>query len=208
MAVIRSQMIQRIMTGISPLGLAVHITGGMIMTIMITIMTVVIVVLIRLYYTKGDRIKILTTRMIPHPQMALTDHHVEVGMKHLTRTHPLKQRIGIDTDVDPIVVVGPSPITTGVTMGVVPMTVAVIAPLTRQARRVIEVDEMRGVEATMTIGLPGATHAPCECAGVQGRGQCPLIPLHIMSGAMMTTLMKTNTRQNFCVGIKVLFTTK
>ena len=36
MAVIRSQMIQRIMTGMSPLGLAVHITGGMVMTIMIT----------------------------------------------------------------------------------------------------------------------------------------------------------------------------
>ena len=54
-------------------------------------------------------------------------------MKHPTRTHSLKQRIGIDTDVDPMVVVGPSPITTGVTMGVVPMTMAVIAPLTRQA---------------------------------------------------------------------------
>ena len=76
---------------------------------------------------------ILTTQMIPHPQMALTGHHVRVEMKHPTRTHPLKQRIGIDTDVDPIVVVGPSLITTGITVGVVPMTVAVIAPLTRQA---------------------------------------------------------------------------
>ena len=73
------------------------------------------------------------TRMIPHPQMALTGHHVQVEMKHSTRTHPLKQRIGIDIGVDPIVVVGPSPITTGVTMGVMPMTVAMIAPLTRQA---------------------------------------------------------------------------
>ena len=120
-------------------------------------------------------------------------------MKYPTRTHPLKQRIGIDTGVDPIVVVGLSPITTGVTMGVVPMTVAVIAPLTRQARRVIEVDEMRGIEAEMTIGLPSATHAPRERTGVQGRGQCPLIPLHIMSGTMMMTLMKTNTRQNSSV---------
>ena len=93
-------------------------------------------------------------------------------------------------------------------MGVVPMTVAVIAPLARQARRVIEVDEMRGVEAEMTISLSSTTHTPHERAGVQGRGQCPLIPLHIMSGTMMTTLMKTNTRQNFCVGIKVLFTTE
>ena len=77
------------------------------MTIMIMIMTVVIVVLIRLHYTKGDRIKILMTWMIPHPQMALTGHHIRVEMKHPTHTHPLKQRIGIDTGVDPIVVVGP-----------------------------------------------------------------------------------------------------
>ena len=76
-------------------------------------------------------------------------------MKHPTCTHPLKQRIGIDTGVDPIVVVGPSPKTTGITMGIVPMNVAMIAPLTHQARRVIEVDKMRGVEAEMTIGLPG-----------------------------------------------------
>ena len=89
-------------------------------------------------------------------------------------------------------------------MGIVPMTVAVIAPLTCQAHRVIEVGEMRGIEAEMTIGHPGTTHAPRKCVGVQGRGQCPLIPLHIMSGAMMTTLMKTNTRQNFCVVIKGL----
>ena len=148
------------------------------------------------------------TRMIPHPQMALTGHHVRVEMKHLTRTHPLKQRIGIDTGIDSIVVVRPSPIITGVTMGIMPITMAVISPLTHQARRVIEVDKMRGVEAEMTIGLPGATHAPREHAGVQGRGQCPLTPLHIMSGAMMTTLMKTNTKQNFCIVIKVLFTTK
>ena len=72
------------------------------------------------------------TWMIPHPQMALTDHH-GVEMKHPTRTHPLKQRIGIDTGVDPIVIVGPSLITTGVIMGMMPMTVAVIAPLIRQA---------------------------------------------------------------------------
>ena len=137
---------------------------------------------------------ILTTPMIPHPQMALTGHHNRVEMKYLTHTHPLTQRIGIDTGVNPKVVVGPSPITTGVTMGIVPMTVAMIAPLTRQVQRVIEVGEMRGVEAEMTIGHPGATHAPHEHVGVQERGQCPLIPLHIMSGAMMMTLMKTNTR--------------
>ena len=126
-------MIQRIMTGMSPLGLAVHITGGMIMTTMIMIMTVAIVVLIRLTNTNGDRIMILTTWMILHPQMALIGHHVQVEMRYTTCTHPLKQRIGINTGVDPIVVVGPSLITTGVTMGVVPMTMAVTAPLTRQA---------------------------------------------------------------------------
>ena len=130
------------------------------MTIMIMIMTIAIVVLIRPPNTNGVRIMILTTPMIPHPQMALTGHHNRVEMKYLTRTHPLTQRIGIDTGVDPIVVVGPSLITTGVTIGVVPMTVAVIAPLTCQAQRVIEVGKMRGIEAEMTIGLPGATHTP------------------------------------------------
>ena len=40
MVVILSQMIQRIKTRMPPLGLAVHITGGIIMTIMIMIMTV------------------------------------------------------------------------------------------------------------------------------------------------------------------------
>ena len=73
---------------------------------------------------------ILTTWMILHPQMALIDHHARVKMKLPTHTHPLKQRIGIDTGIDPIVVVGPSLITTGITMGVVPM--AMIVPLTRQ----------------------------------------------------------------------------
>jgi hypothetical protein len=118
MAVIRGQMIQRIMTGMPLLGLAVHIMGGMITTIMIMIMTVAIVVLIQLLNTNGSRIMILTTRIILYPQMALIGHHARVEMRFLTRTHPLKQRIGIDT---------------GVTMGIVPMTVAVIAPLTRQA---------------------------------------------------------------------------
>ena len=134
MAVIQSQMIQRIMTVMPPLGLAIHITGGMVMTIMIMIMTVAIVILIQLLNTNGDRIMILTTWMILHSQMARTGHHVRVDMKYPTRTHPLKQRIGIDIGVDPIVVVGPSPITTGITMGVVPMTVAVIVPLTYQAQ--------------------------------------------------------------------------
>ena len=71
--------------------------------------------------------------MILHPQMALIGHHAQVEMRYPTSTHPLKQRIGINTDVGPIVVIGPSPITTGITMGVMPMTVAMIAPLTHQA---------------------------------------------------------------------------
>ena len=74
------------------------------------------------------------TWMILHPHMALIGHHVQVEMKYPTCTHPLKQRIGIDTGVDPIVVIRLSPITTGVTIVVVPMTVAMIAPLTCQAR--------------------------------------------------------------------------
>ena len=73
------------------------------------------------------------TWMILHPQMALIDHHTQVEMKPPTHTHPLKQRIGIDTDIGPTVVIGPSPITTGVTMGVMHMTVAMIAHLTCQA---------------------------------------------------------------------------
>ena len=91
-------------------------------------------------------------------------------MRYPTHTHPLKQRIGINTSVGPIVVIGPSPITTALTMGVMPMTVAMTAPLTHQACRVIEVGKMRGIEAEMTIGLPGATHALCKHVGVQGRG--------------------------------------
>ena len=113
------------------------------MTIMIMIMTVAIVVLIRLLNTNGGRIMILMTRMILHPQMALIGHHTQVERRYLTHTHPLKQRIGINTDIGPIVVIRPSLITTGVTMGVVPMTVAVIAPLTCQAHQVIEVGEMK-----------------------------------------------------------------
>ena len=69
-------MIQRIMTRMPPLDLTVQIMGGMVMTILITIMTVAIVVLIRLLNTNGDRIMILMTWMILHPQMALTGHHV------------------------------------------------------------------------------------------------------------------------------------
>ena len=98
------------------------------MTIMIMIMTVAIVVLIRLFNTNSNRIMILTTQMILHPQMALIGHHARVKMRLPTCTHPLKQRIGIDAGIDPIVVVGPSPITTGITMDVVHMTVDVIAP--------------------------------------------------------------------------------
>ena len=73
---------------------------------------------------------ILTTWMILHPQMALIGHHAQVEMKYLTHTHPLKQRIGIDTGVDPIVVIRLDPITISITMGSVPMTVAIVAPLT------------------------------------------------------------------------------
>ena len=76
---------------------------------------------------------ILTTWMILHPQMSLIGHHTRVKIRYPTRTHPLKQKIGIDTGIGPIVVIGPSPITKGVTMGVVPMTVAMTALLTHQA---------------------------------------------------------------------------
>ena len=134
--------------------------SGMIIRIMIMIMTVAIVILIRLFSTNGGRIMILMTQMILHPLMTHIGHHAQVEMKYMTCTHPLKQRIGIDTGVSPIVVIRPSLITTGITMGVMPMTMVVTAPLTRQAHRVIEVGEMRGIEAKMTIGHPSATHAP------------------------------------------------
>ena len=132
---------------------------------------------------------ILTTWMILHPRMALIGHHTQVEIKFLTQTHPLKQRIEIDTDVDPIVVIRLNPIIIVFTMGGVLMTVAIVAPLTHPARRMTEVGEVRGIKAEMTIGHPDATHAPCKCIGVQERGQCPLIRLHIMSGTMKTTLM-------------------
>jgi hypothetical protein len=65
-----------------------------------------------------------------HPQMALIGHHTQIKMKYLTHTHPLEQRIGIDTDIDPIVVIRLNPITTDVTMGGMPMMVVIIAPPT------------------------------------------------------------------------------
>ena len=150
----------------------------------------------------------LTTWMILHPQMALIGYHTQVEIKYLTHTHPLKQRIGIDTSIDLIVVIGLGLITTSITTGGVPMTVAMIAPLTCPAHQVVEVGKVRGITAEMTIGHPNATHALHEHIGVQERGQCPLIPIHIMSGAMKTTLMKTNARQTFCIIIKVLFIIK
>ena len=146
MVVIPGQMIQRIITGMPPLDLAVHITGGMRMMTMITIMIVAIVVLIRLLNTNSGRIIILTTRMILHPQMALIGHHAQVEMRLLTCTNPLKQRIGIDTGVNPIIVIGLNPITIGITMGGMPMTVALVAPLTHPAHRVTEVGEVRGIK--------------------------------------------------------------
>ena len=98
-------------------------------------------------------------------------------MKYLNPTHPLKQRIGIDTDVNPIVVIRLNPIIIGITMGGVPMTVAIAAPLTHPARWMTETGEVRGIKAEMTIGHPDATHAPHKFIGVQERGQCsyPLI---------------------------------
>ena len=68
-----------------------------------------------------------------------------------------------------------------------------------------EADAVRGIKADMTIGHLNATHTPHKCVGVQERDQFPLTPLPIMSGIMKTTLMRTNTRLNFCVVIKVLF---
>ena len=59
----------------------------------------------------------LTTWMILHPQMALISHHAQVEMKYLTHTHPLEQRIGINTDIYPIVVIRLYPITISITMG-------------------------------------------------------------------------------------------
>ena len=148
---------------------------------------------------------ILTTQMILHLQIG---HHAWVKMKYPTHTHSPKQRIGINTDFDPIVVIGLYLRIIGVTMGGMLMIVAIEAPLTRPAHQVTEVGKVRGIKAKMIIGHPDTTHTPCEHVGVQERGQCPLIPLHIMSGTMKTTLMKTNTRQNFCVVIKVLSMTE
>ena len=69
---------------------------------------------------KDNRVMTLMTWMIFHPQMALVGHHIPVEMKYLTHTHPLKQRIGINTDIDPIVVIRLDLITIGFTMGGVP----------------------------------------------------------------------------------------
>ena len=88
----------------------------------------------------------MTTQIILHPQMALIGHPIRVEMKYLTHTHPLKQRIGIDTGVNPIIVIGLNPITIGITMGGMPMTVALVAPLTHPAHRVTEVGEVRGIK--------------------------------------------------------------
>ena len=81
---------------------------------------------------------------------------------------------------------------------------AIVAPLTHPACQVKEVGKVRGIGAKMTIDHADATHTLRECIRVQERGQCPLIPLYIMSGAMMMTLMKINMRQSFCIIIKVL----
>ena len=40
----------------------------------------------------------LMTQMILHPQMVLIGHQIQVKIKYPTHTHPLEQRIGIDTD--------------------------------------------------------------------------------------------------------------
>ena len=46
-------------------------------------------------------------------------------MKHLTHTHPLEQSIRIDEDVDPTVAIRLDPMTIGITMGDVPMIMAI-----------------------------------------------------------------------------------
>ena len=69
----------------------------------------------------------------PDDSSSMDGHHVRMKIKYLTHTHPLKQRIEINTSIDPIVVIGLSLITTGVTMGGVSRTVAMICPLTRPA---------------------------------------------------------------------------
>ena len=61
------------------------------------------------------------------------NHHARVEMKYLTHTHPLKQRIGIDTDVDPMVIIRLNLMIISITMGGIPMTVAIVAPLTHPA---------------------------------------------------------------------------
>jgi hypothetical protein len=208
MAVTPGLVIQVITTGMLPLGLAVYITGGMALMTMSTIMIAVTVVQIRLRVNWDDRAMTLTTRMILHPRMALIGHHARVGMKRPTHTHPLGQRIGIDEDVDPTGVIGLNPMTIDVTLGDVPITVAMIAPPTRPAHRVTEVGEGRGAEVEMITDPLDAIHTPRERVRVQERDLFPLIQLPIMSGATKATLMKTNTRQNYCVGIKVLFMTE
>ena len=57
-------------------------------------------------------------------------------------------------------------------MGVMPMTVAVIAPLTRQARRVIEVDEIRGIDTPASAQMtesPINTNTKSGGMRVEGR---------------------------------------
>jgi hypothetical protein len=72
----------------------------------------------------------LMTWMILHPQMALISNHILVEIKHPTHIHPLGQRTGINVLINPTIVIKLDPITIGVTMGNVHMTVDIEAPLT------------------------------------------------------------------------------
>ena len=80
--------------------------------------------------TTHDMIMTLMTWIILHPQMPLISHHILVKIKHSTHIHPLGQRTGINVLVNPKIVIKLDPITIGVTMGNMPMTVAIVAPLT------------------------------------------------------------------------------
>ena len=146
--------------------------------------------------------------MIHHPLMVLINYCGWVKMKPLTCTHPLRQRIGIDEDADPTVAIGLGPISIIIVIDDMPVITVMVVPQTCPVRQVTEVDEVRNTEVEMTIGHLNIAHTPCKCAGVRVRGPYPLTPLHTMSGVMTATLMRTNTKQNFCVIIKALFMTE
>ena len=114
-----------------PWDLATHIMGGINMTTMIIIMIIAIVVLTRLIVEEHDRVMTLMIRMIHHPQMALINHHARVERKPPTRTHPLRQRIGINEDTDPTVVIGLGLIDMIIVIDDMPVIIVMAVPQTR-----------------------------------------------------------------------------